>query len=130
MSSATIYKRRFAKTHTETKFSGSSLETRLSVDVRSTISRKTWMGDREKICCPLTGWTSSLHMRHLMLLISCGCKTNCTTKRCSCMSQGLSCTYGCRCSDICQYTNQRESLSERVNGSDDEEIKIKREIIA
>jgi hypothetical protein len=47
------------------------------------------MGDREKICCPLTGWTSSLHMRHLMLLISCGCKTNCTTKRCSCMSQGL-----------------------------------------
>jgi hypothetical protein len=41
----------------------------------------------------------------------------------------LSNTDGCRCSDICQYTNQRESLSERVNGSDDEEIKIKREII-
>jgi len=28
----------------------------------------------------------------LMLLISCGCKTICATKRCSCMSQGLSCT--------------------------------------
>ena len=64
VSSATTYKRRFTKTHTETKFLGSSLETRLSVDVGSTISRKTWMGDREKICCPLTGWISRLHMRH------------------------------------------------------------------
>jgi hypothetical protein len=25
----------------------------------------------------------------LMLLISCGCKTNCATKSCSCMSQGF-----------------------------------------
>ena len=47
----------------------------------------------------------------LMLLISCGCKTNCATKR-YCVSQGLSCTDSCRCSDICQYTNRRESLSE------------------
>jgi hypothetical protein len=30
---------------------------------------------------------------------------------------------------LLMVTNQRESLSERVNGSDDEEIKIKREII-
>ena len=57
----------------------------------------------------------------LMLLISCGCETNCATKRCSCMSQGLSCTYGCRCSDICQYTNRRDSLSESDSESDDEE---------
>ena len=64
MSSATTYKRHLAKMHTETKFPGSSLEMCLSVDVQSTISRKTRMGDREKICCPLTGWTSSLHMRH------------------------------------------------------------------
>jgi len=28
----------------------------------------------------------------LMLLINCKCKTICATKRCSCMSQGLSCT--------------------------------------
>ena len=27
-----------------------------------------------------------------MLLISCGCKAICATKRCSCKSQGLSCT--------------------------------------
>jgi hypothetical protein len=45
----------------------------------------------------------------LMLLISCtcGCKTNCATKRCSCMSQGLLWTYGCKCSDLCQNTNRR-----------------------
>jgi hypothetical protein len=46
--------------------------------------------DWRKICCLLTGWTSSLDT--LMLLISCGCKTICATKRCSCRSQGLSCT--------------------------------------
>ena len=44
-------------------------------------------------------------------------KTNSAKKRCSCVAQGLSFTDGCRCSDICQNTNQRESLSER----DDEE---------
>jgi hypothetical protein len=45
----------------------------------------------------------------LMLLISCtcGCKTNCATKRCSCMSQGLLWTYGYKCSDLCQNTNRR-----------------------
>ena len=57
----------------------------------------------------------------LMLLISCGYKANCTTKRCSCISQGLSCTYVCSCSDICQNTNQREYLSERDSESDYEE---------
>ena len=46
--------------------------------------------DGRNICCLLTGWTSSLEA--LMLLISCGCKTICATKRCSCRSQGLSCT--------------------------------------
>ena len=30
------------------KFPGSNLEKCFSVDIRSTISRKTWMGDREK----------------------------------------------------------------------------------
>ena len=46
--------------------------------------------DGRKICCLLTGWTSSLEA--LVLLISCGCKTICATKRCSCRPQGLSCT--------------------------------------
>ena len=46
--------------------------------------------DGRKICCLLTGWTSSLEA--LMLLIRCGCKTICATRRCSCRSQGLSCT--------------------------------------
>ena len=110
VSSATTYKRRFAKTHTETKFSGSSLETRLSVDVRSTISRKTWMGDREKICCPLTGWTSSLHMRHWCCSLVAGVKKTALQKVVLVCHKVLS--YGCRCSDLCQNTNRRESLSE------------------
>jgi hypothetical protein len=37
----------------------------------------------------------------LRLLISCGCKTHCATKR-SFLSQGLWCTDGCRCSDLYQ----------------------------
>jgi hypothetical protein len=57
----------------------------------------------------------------LMLLISCGCKTHCTTKRCSCMSQCLSCRDGCRCSNLYQNKNQRDSLLERDSESDDEE---------
>ena len=42
------YKGCFAETHTERKFPDSSLETRLSVEIRSTISRKAWMKGREK----------------------------------------------------------------------------------
>jgi len=49
----------------------------------------------------------------LMLLISCGCNTNCTTKRCPCMSQGL-CTYDCRCSDLCKkHESTRVSIRKR-----------------
>ena len=47
--------------------------------------------DGRKICCLLTGWTSSLEA--LMLFISCGCKTIYVTERCSCRSHGWSCTY-------------------------------------
>ena len=50
VSSATTCKRRFAKTHTETKFPSSSFETRLSVDIRSTI--KT----HKKMKIKITGW--------------------------------------------------------------------------
>ena len=37
------------------------------------------------------------------------------------MSQGLSCTDGCRSSDLYQNKNQRDSLLERDSKSDDEE---------
>ena len=57
----------------------------------------------------------------LILLISCGCKANGATKRYYCMSQGLSCTDGCRSSDLYQNKNQRDSLLERDSKSDDEE---------
>ena len=40
--------RHFAEALTQSKFPGSSLEMHLSVDIRSIISRKTWIGDREK----------------------------------------------------------------------------------
>jgi len=48
MSSATSYKRRFAEALPKSQFPGRSLETHLPMDIRSTISRKTWMGDKEK----------------------------------------------------------------------------------
>ena len=47
--------------------------------------------DGWKICCLLTGWTSSLYLRHWCCLLVVGVKQS-ATKRCSCMSQGLSCT--------------------------------------
>jgi hypothetical protein len=71
--------------HTQRIFLGSSLETRLSVDISAEKNK-----DGRKTCCLLTGWTSSLEA--LMLFISCECKTICATKHCSCRSQGLSCT--------------------------------------
>jgi hypothetical protein len=70
--------------------------------------------DGRKICCLLTGWTSSLEA--LMLLISCGCKTIYATKRCSCRSQGLSCTDA-----HIAKARIKETLSERDSESDDEE---------
>ena len=51
-----------------------------------------------------------------MLLISCGCKTICATKRCSCRSQGLSCTDA-----HIAKARIKETLSERDSESDDEE---------
>jgi len=54
VASATNYKRRFAETQ-RADFQAAVL-THLSVDIRSTISRKTWMGDRKKcVVCKLDG---------------------------------------------------------------------------
>ena len=71
--------------------------------------------DGRKICCLLTGWTSSHEA--LMLLISCGCKTICATQLCSCRSQGLSCTDAY----IAKAWIKERLLSERDSESDDEE---------
>ena len=57
----------------------------------------------------------------LMLLISCGCKTHCATKRYSCVSQCLSCTDDCRCFDLYQNKNQRDYLLERDSENYEEE---------
>ena len=56
----------------------------------------------------------------LMLLISCGCKTNCSTRRCSCVSQGLACTDGCKCGEACQNSTQRASIDDTDDESDEE----------
>ena len=89
-------------------------------DIRSTIREKHgWVIEKNMLSVNWMNQQPTSEAR--MLLICCGCKTNCATKRCSCISQELSCTDGCRCSDICQDTNQRESLSERDSESDNEE---------
>ena len=76
---ATTYKDAMQK-HTESIFLGSSLETRLSVNISS-----------EK-----QGWEKNMLSVNWMdkhwYCISCWCKTICATKLCSCRSQGLSCT--------------------------------------
>ena len=78
MSSATTYKRRFAETHTEEIFMQATVW-KLSVDIRSTISRKTWMGDREKNLLSVNWMDKQPVAEALMPLISCGCKANCAT---------------------------------------------------
>ncbi len=42
----------------------------------------------------------------VMELISCGCKQDCKTRRCSCKKAGLSCTDACKCSEA--YANMTE----------------------
>lgn len=41
----------------------------------------------------------------VMQLITCGCKTGCSTRACSCKSNGLSCTDLCKCKDCVNSTN-------------------------
>ena len=80
---ATTYKRRYAETHRA--YFQAAVWKRACQSIYHLKNK-----DGRKMCCLLTGWTSSHEA--LMLLISCGCKTICATKRCSCRSQGLSCT--------------------------------------
>jgi hypothetical protein len=81
---ATTYKRCYAETHRA--YFQAAVWKRACQSIYQLKNK-----DGRKICCLLTGWTSSLEA--LMLLISCGCKTICVAKRCSCRSQGLSYTY-------------------------------------
>ena len=37
--------------------------------------------------------------------ISCGCKTSCRSKRCSCRKVDLCCTELCSCNDVCENTD-------------------------
>lgn len=37
----------------------------------------------------------------LLELVTCGCKTECGTRRCTCLKNGLPCTDACRCPDTC-----------------------------
>lgn len=57
----------------------------------------------------------------LLLLISCGCKSGCTNRRCTCFQQGLSCTDGCKCNSVCQNISVKESLVDTDDSDDGQE---------
>ncbi len=50
-------------------------------------------------------------------LISCGCKTDCSSKRCTCNKSGLACTDACNCSNDCANTRN----DDQNNLDEDEE---------
>ena len=56
-----------------------------------------------------------------MLLISCGCKANCTTQRCPIVCHKVYAHMTADALIFAKNTNSRESLSERDSESDDEE---------
>lgn len=66
-------------------------------------------------------WMDEKPTSEALLVISCGCKTSYTTKRCSCVSQNLSCTDSCRCSELCQNQIANDSVEESDEDSDSNE---------
>ena len=47
-------------------------------------------------------WTSEAPApKSVLALVACGCRTDCSTRRCQCRVQGLVCTDACRC-QTCQ----------------------------
>jgi len=57
----------------------------------------------------------------LLLLISCGCKSGCTNRRCTCFQQGLSSTDGCKCNSVCQNISVKDSLVDTDDSDDGQE---------
>ena len=51
-------------------------------------------------------------------LVKCQCRTNCTSQRCSCKRQNLTCTDLCSCSDECE--NDVDANTGYITDSDDE----------
>ena len=54
----------------------------------------------------------------VMVLVCCGCKGLCQTRRCSCVGNGLPCTEACTCQDNCVNCVSKED-SEEDDDSDD-----------
>lgn len=52
-------------------------------------------------------------------MVSCGCKKNCNSKRCSCRSNELSCTDLCQCNEECQNNIDLNSTNNNENGQND-----------
>jgi hypothetical protein len=88
VSSATSYKRRFAETHKRANFQAAVWK-RVCQSTFGLPSAEKHGWVIEKNMLSVNWMDQQPASEALMLLISCGCKTNCTTKRCSCMSQDV-----------------------------------------
>ena len=56
-------------------------------------------------------------------LLSCGCSGNCSTRQCSCVRHGLTCTDLCHCSEACGNSISGQDVKQGEDNSehDDEE---------
>ena len=52
--------------------------------------------------------------------VSCQCKTDCSSARCSCRTQNLSCTNLCQCSSECQNDEDTQKLNKYETDDDDD----------
>ena len=64
-------------------------------------------------------WTSEAPApKSVLALLACGCRTDCSTRRCQCRAHGLVCTDACSC-DKCQ--NCKHEDDDDDDDDDDEE---------
>src|SRR6218665_428880 len=55
-------------------------------------------------------------------MVSCHCKTDCSSARCSCRTNNLSCTDLCRCGSECQNDEDTQNKHETDDDNDDDDF--------
>ncbi|CAF1526775.1 unnamed protein product, partial [Didymodactylos carnosus] len=61
-------------------------------------------------------WKSTASMPDTSIMITCGCKTRCSTKKCKCFKHQLKCTILCKC-ESCENTHVHDQPSSSSNSS-------------
>lgn len=55
-------------------------------------------------------------------MVSCQCKTDCSSARCSCRTNNLCCTDLCRCGSVCQNDEDTQNKHETDDDEDDDDV--------